>query len=166
MRFLVLAVVLAFVLVWTAAGCGGDDDDESIELPTAAQESGAASTATAEPTPTEPRRDTVVVELFTGKKVRISLVCSFSHHIGSKKKDAVAAARRLPPLKQRLLNRRRDYNSFLRRHPEQELPASVYERYRAVEAVYKSALTAYNKQIGVFNRLADSYNAALIACRT
>jgi hypothetical protein len=92
-------------------------------------------------------------------------VCSITHHVGSKKDTAVGAARRVPSLKQRLLNRRHDYRAFLRQHPERELSPSAYERYRALEAAYKSSLTAYNRQISVFNHLADRYNTALEACR-
>jgi len=164
MRFRALAFVLAVVTVWIAPGCGGGDD-ESIELPKAAQETGSAPTGTTDSTPEERKRDTVTVKLFTGEEVRISLQCSIRLDIRSQKNEAVAAARRLPSLKQRLLDRRRDYKAFLRQNPEQELPASAYERYRTLKAAYKSSLTAYNRQIRVFNRLADRYNAALKACR-
>ncbi len=161
MRLPVLVLVMATLCL--AAGCG-ESDDESIELPTAAQETGSAEGTTDSRSENE-RRNTVTFKLFTGESVRISLACSVTNRIAAKKKVAVAAARRLPSLKQRFLNRRRDYRVFLRQHPQTELSPSAYERYRALESAYEVALTRYNRQIRVFNRLADRYNAALRGCR-
>lgn len=149
----VFAVVGAALATATPA-CGSSDD--SIQVPTAP--SPTTSTAAAPKTKT--------VKLFNGKTVIVDIACSVRLNISADKAEAVAAARELPPLKQRVLNRRRDFRRFLAAHPEHELTSAEYARYRALRARYKAALIRFNRQVRTFNRLADRFNGDLEACKS
>jgi len=104
------------------------------------------------------------VKLFGGKTVVVSSVCAASSGLSSHKADAVAAAKQLPPLKQTLLNKKRDLKTFLVAHPQRTLAPDDYATYRSLQAAYRSALKRYNREVGAFNRLADRFNTVLRAC--
>lgn len=147
-------VVFAGTLAFTVTGC--TKDQAAIDLPTAPSSTVTASKST----------NTKSVKLFSGKTVLVDRLCAASHHLSSHKADAVAAANKLPPLKQTLLNRRRDLNRFLAAHPQHTLSAGAYATYRSLRARYRAALTRYNRQVDAYNRLADRFNADLRACKS
>jgi hypothetical protein len=147
-----------------ATGCGGDDD-EAIDLPTAAEPTTSERGPAGDSNSGAQKKRTITVKLFTGETVRIDFQCSLRLDIASRKKEAVAAARQLPPLKQTVLNRRRDFRTFLRQHPENELASAAYQRYQELRASQSIAVKAYNAKVRKFNLLADRYNGALRACK-
>jgi hypothetical protein len=146
-----VAAVAATVAL-AASACGSN---ETIQIPTAP--SPTTSTATAPKTKT--------VKLFNGKTVAVDIACSVRLHISADKADAVAAAKKLPSLKQHVLDRRRDFRRFLAAHPEHELTSAEYATYRSVRARYKAALTRYSRQVRTYNRLADRFNGDLEVCK-
>jgi hypothetical protein len=148
-------VVVVGALAFTVTAC--TKDQASIGLPTAP--SSTVTTSTSRPT------NTRSVKLFSGKTVFVDSFCAVSHHLSSHKADAVAAAKKLPLLKQVLLNTRRDLNRFLAAHPGHTLTADAYATYRSLRARDRSALARYNRQVSAYNRLAGRFNADLHACK-
>jgi len=150
-----LVVLGAGAIVLGVSACGGSDET-AIQMPTAPSSKGTRST------PAAP--NTKSVKLFGGRTVVVSSVCAASSGLSSHKADAVAAAKRLPRLKQALLNKRRDLRTFLVAHPQGTLAPDDYATYRSLRAAYRSAFRRYNRKVRAFNRLADRFNTVLRAC--
>jgi hypothetical protein len=108
---------------------------------------------------------TTAFKLFRGKTIEVDQSCADSHHLGTRKRTAIVAANKMPPLKLALLNSKRDFDQFLARHPEHTLAPVAYSTYKSLKRAYESALRAFNHRVDAFNRLADRFNAALLACK-
>jgi hypothetical protein len=149
-----LGIAVAAATALVAAACGSD---ETIQIPTAPSPTGTTSTSAAPKTKT--------VKLFNGKTVVVDIACSVRLHISADRDEAVAAAKKLPSLKQHELDRRRDFRRFLAAHPERALTPAEYATYRSLRARYRSAVTRYNRQVRTYNRLADRFNGDLHVCK-
>lgn len=150
----VLVVALAVFLI--AASACTSSDDETIEMPTAPS---ASETTSKQPAPKAKS-----IELFSGKTVSIDRVCALTNDVTANKADAVAAARRLPPHKQALLDAERDLDDFIAAHPERRLTSVDHATYQSLRRAYRSALRRYSRHVDAYNRLAARFNAGLEAC--
>jgi hypothetical protein len=145
-------------VVAVAVSSGSSSDQHVIQLPTApSPPTGQAAAPTASRTRS--------VNLFNGKTIQVDRSCADSRDLDAHKRGAVRAADRVPPLKQTLLDTRRDYDGFLAKHPEQTLAPDDYAAWKSLRRTYKTALAAYNREVDSFNRLADQYNSDLQACK-
>ena len=155
-------------------------EQETIELPVGPEPTSPtpeSPSATPSPTP-EPEPETEIFKLFGGRSIRVDPVCADQRRLDEQKSQAIAAANRIPALRQRLLNTKRDaraaerpFQRFLDQHPEQSLAPDDFATYTSLKAeyeahrrLYRTALQAHNRQVDVFNGLADAYNADLHAC--
>jgi hypothetical protein len=125
------------------------------------------------------RPKTETFKLFNGVTVQIRPGCLDGRGTDETKKQAIAAANRLPLLKQKALAAERDLTvqerkaqRFVDQHPESKLPAQEYATYQSLKATYNRLLAKYtlaekryNQQTDTFNQLADEYNADLEACK-
>jgi hypothetical protein len=156
-RSLALCTALQLAAVAGAVAIGSTacttSDQDTVETPKASSRTATTST------------DSQSVTLFSGKTVLVSHSCAVSHDLSSRRADAVAAARQLPSLERSLVRRRRRFRRFLAAHPERNLSAEDYARYKALRARYRAALTRYNRSVAAYNRLADRFNAALKECK-
>jgi hypothetical protein len=188
-RVLVIAALVVSLIVpvgavaLSATSPGSDPERQTIEMPTtptadpitpptsvrseqstsqrptpAVHGSSNAPTSTVQP----PR--TRSVELFDGRRVKVSHTCVVSRNLDSHKSDAIAAAKALPPLKQRLLDTRRDLKTFLARHPGKYLESADYAAYESLQGTHESARLLYNGEVDRFNTLRDVYNNLLTEC--
>jgi hypothetical protein len=135
----------------TVSACGGSGE------PTAASSKRTRSTPASS--------NTTSAKLFGGKIVVISRNCAEERDLSSHKANAVAAARNLPSLKRRLRNKRRALKRFLAAHPQRTLTPADFAIYRSLRAEYRLAVRRYNGKVRAFNRLADRFNAVLLACK-
>jgi hypothetical protein len=132
---------------------------------TSDQETAETPKASSRTTTTSKSPDSQSVTLFSGKTVLVDHSCAVSHDVSSRRADAVAAGRQLPSLERSLVKARRRFRRFLAAHPERNLSAEEYARYKALRARYRAALTRYNRSVAEYNRLADRFNAALKECK-
>jgi hypothetical protein len=148
--------ILAGAAALAATGCGSTDR-ATIDMPTSPSQSKGGSNRAA--------ANTRTIEIFNGKRVWVDRFCATTHHVSSRKADLIAGARRLPPLKQTLLNERRKLRRFLAAHPGHTLAPTDFARYRSLVRRYRLALARYNRKVAAYNLLARRFNADLKACK-
>jgi hypothetical protein len=150
-------VVPAGAIALAVSASSAKPDQQVIQMP--------ASLAPAPGHPSTSAPATTLFKLFGGKTIEVDQSCADSHHLGAKKRGAIAAANKMPRLKLALLNSKRDFSQFLSEHPGHTLAPVAFSTYKSLRKTYESARRAFNRRVDSFNRLADRYNADLHECK-